>query len=171
MKNNLYDITLLEISNIKNLHSLSTNRNNILDIWYLDLDYYPKHYLFENLLSIFHPNRNVGKKYNLNLYSKFLENLKLNAANNYDYKDFWDYSHYIHMFNKEGNLIGDIIEVNYDEIIYNNNNYDYNPMLNEIYEAISNNTQYSNPYFYLYFSDDEKLYDRLDMYKHPTIIS
>jgi tagatose-1,6-bisphosphate aldolase len=69
------------------------------------------------------------------------------------------------MFNQEGKIIGNIIEITYDEIIYDNSSYNYNDIVNEIYEAIVNNAGQSNRCFYVYLSDDEKLYNKLNMPK------
>ena len=124
------------------------------------MDSHPKHYLIEDLLDVFHPSRNLRK---FNLYNKIKDKLKLHFTKSN--KSSWEYCHYLHMFNQEGNRIGNIIEINYNEIIYDNFNYDYNPMTNQIYEAISNNAGYSNRCFYLYLSDDEKEYDSLNTYK------
>lgn len=174
MKNNLYEITLLETSKNNNLHCLSSFLDNLLEIWYFNLDHHPKHFLVEYFLDVLFPDWPLYKKYNynwynrfklyFNLYSRFKYKLNLYVANNYNYKDKWDYTHHIHMFNKEGNIIGNIIEISYDESIYNNYDYDYNTMINEIYEAIKNNAGNYNRDFYIYLSDDKYLYDRLDRY-------
>lgn len=159
MKNNLYEIAILKTcTNNKNLDCLSSFEDNLLEIWYFDLDSYPKHFLVGYFLDVLHPDWNKNQKYNFNFYNR----LKLYFVNNYDYKDRWDYTHNIHMFNKKGNIIGDIIEINYDESIYNNYDYDYDAIINEIYEAINNNAGDSNRAFYIYLSDDKNLYDRLD---------
>lgn len=163
MTNNLYDITILDVSNINNIDSLSIFNNNLLEIWYFDLDSHPKDYLIEDFLDVFHPSRNLRK---FNLYKKILDKLKLNITINN--KSSEEYCHHLHMFNQEGYIIGNIIEINYNEIIYDNFNYDYEPMINQIYEAINNNAGYSNRCFYLYLSDDEKQYDSLNINKFTT---
>jgi len=166
MKNNLYSITLLDVSNIKNTHSLSVFDDNLLEIWYFYLDFYPKHYLIENLLEVYNPSKNYGKNSYFNLCSKFLYKFKLNTAKNFNSNNSWKYSNYIYMFNQEGNIIGYIIEVNFNEIIYDNYNYDYTIMINEICEAIKNNAGDNNRYFYIHISDDKNI-----KYNHININS
>ena len=65
------------------------------------------------------------------------------------------------MFNKEGKIIGNIIEVN-----YNHGNYEYNLIVNIIYEVINNNASFSDRCFYIYITDHgDKIYNCLDMHE------
>lgn len=75
------------------------------------------------------------------------------------------------MFNQEGKIIGNIIEISYDETIYDNSNYNYNTIVNEVYDAINNNVGYFNRCFYIYLSDDiEKQYNSIDMHEFENFL-
>jgi hypothetical protein len=78
------------------------------------------------------------------------------------------------MFDEEGKIIGNILEINYnhssyDFIIIGNKlviNYDYNIMINQIYKAIDNNAGFYNRCFYIYIADyDQPRYSCLDMHE------
>jgi hypothetical protein len=65
------------------------------------------------------------------------------------------------MFDEQGFIIGDIIVIEYDE-----GDYDYVKMANEIYAAICSNSEHSNRCFSIYLAnEDEDLCDCLDTYE------
>jgi hypothetical protein len=56
------------------------------------------------------------------------------------------------MFNRTGKIIGNVIEISYDEIKYSYTNA--NIIADKIYEAIKKNAGNSNHCFYLYITDN-----------------
>jgi len=140
MNKNLYSITFLDISSKLVIDSINDFEKSLLNIYYYNLDLYPERYLIESLLERYIPTEYLGD------YSD-------------DYEGSWPYTNYLYMFNSQGFIIGNIIEIN-----YNDDNYSYINMANEIYAAIKSNAGYYNRSFYIYLADyDESFYGRLDM--------
>lgn len=143
--NQIFEINILKVLDNKPSYSLSTFKDNLLWFWYYDLNNFPKDYLTSALFNMI----NHGDSANDYLDVDF------------DFKESWDYSIYIYMFNKEGKIIGNIIEVN-----YNHGNYEYNLIVNIIYEVINNNASFSDRCFYIYITDHgDKIYNCLDMHE------
>jgi hypothetical protein len=69
------------------------------------------------------------------------------------------------MFNINGRLIGNIIRVDYNEIIYGNLNNDYDILIDKVFEAIIDNAGNSNRCFYICVSDNIEEYTRIDMHE------
>jgi hypothetical protein len=160
--NNIFEINFLKVSDNNNYY-LRTFKNNLLGFWSFDLNNYPRDYLTYKLLNIITENSS--------------NDLVDNSEDGFfDLEKDWEYSHYIYMFDKEGKIIGNIIEINYNHSNYDfsiignklviNYDYDYNIMVNQIYKAIDNNAGFYNRCFYIYIADyDEPRYSCLDMHE------
>lgn len=162
-KEKIFEINYLKVSDNHDFYSLMTFKNNLLSFWSFGLDNYPLDYLTSELLKII--TEITSNNLVDNLDDKF-----------FDIQEDWEYSHYIYMFDKKGKIIGDILEINYNHSNYDytingnkidiNYDYDYNLMVNQIYKAIDNNTDFYNRGFYIYIADyDEPRYSRLDMHE------
>lgn len=78
MTNNIYDITLLSVSNNNNdLYSLNTFNNNLLDYWYFDLDHFPKHFLIESIIRVLYPSKGLDKNKSFNYLKGFWDKLNV----------------------------------------------------------------------------------------------
>jgi hypothetical protein len=116
-----------------NLNYLTNSYNSLLDIWFFDLDNYPKDILIPALLEIFKPE-------NIITLSTFFTFIKSCIWSNQD----WEYTHYIYMFNLDRDIIGKIIKVSY------NDSYSYDYIANAIYESIKKNAGFHNRSFFIY---------------------
>ena len=142
--NQIYEINTLKVLDNKP-YSLSTFKDNLLWFWYYDLNNFPKDYLTSALFNIIN-----------------YEDSPNDCLDEYSINECWEYSIYIYMFNKEGKIIGNIIEIN-----YNHGNYEYNLIINIIYELINNNAGLSDRCFYIYVTDcNDILYNRLDLHEY-----